>query len=429
LSGVGNSEDMPCSTIAGCPSNCGLRQVGQVEQAQRMITSSDGPIVGEAERGTTLWLVRALALLRAAQLLPWLTVAFAGRWETYGNPGLVVALYAGYMCWAVVLFAQGLVRRGFTRGWVAADVALTAACVYVVGRACLPGYAITWQNWTLGPAMGAAVLTTVSYGPVAGLVAVVGLSVPYVITAWPDTSVVASATGQLLGNLASLAGFTAAAWLFAARLRLSARQADESAAAALRAQRAQAATEARFEERTRQYRLLHDTVLSTLSAIARGGLDHRTREVRERCAREAEFLRGLISAASDASPAGLSAALARVGHDQAALGLRVHHSGDAVPQQLPSQVVTATAEAVREALNNVAKHSGTKEAWVTATGEPDGSIVVTVVDRGRGFDPAVVQPGLGIAQSLRQRILEVGGEVFIDSQPGEGAYVEIRWRA
>src|SRR5829696_31421 len=105
-----------------------------------MITTSDGqPAMGEAERGTMLWLVRALALLRAAQLLPWLTVVFAGRWETYYRPGLVVALYGGYVCWAVVLFARGLLRQGFTRGWVIADVALTAGCVYVVGRACMPG--------------------------------------------------------------------------------------------------------------------------------------------------------------------------------------------------------------------------------------------------------------------------------------------------
>ncbi len=395
-----------------------------------MVTTSDRrPVIGEAERGTMLWLVRALALLRAAQTLPWLLVAFAGRWETYRQPGLVIGLYVAYLCWAVVLFARGLARQGFTQGWVATDVVLNTACVYVVGRACMPGFATTWQNWTLGPAMGAAVLATVSSGPIAGVVAGGGLSVAYAITTWPDIAVAPNGAGQVLGNLASLVGFTVAAGLFAARLRLSARQADESAAAALAAQRAQAATEARFEERTRQYRLLHDTVLSTLSAIARGGLDHRTREVRQRCAREADYLRGLISAARDASPAGLSAALAQVGHDQAALGLRVHHSGDAVPPELPSQVVTATAEGVREALNNVAKHAGTKEAWVTATGEPDGSIVVTVVDRGRGFDPATVRPGLGIAQSLQQRILEVGGQVVIDSEPGEGACVEIRWPA
>jgi signal transduction histidine kinase len=395
-----------------------------------MITTLDGqPAMGEAERGTMLWLVRALALLRAAQLLPWLTVVFAGRWETYYRPGLVVALYVGYVCWAVVLFARGLLREGFTRGWVAADVALTAGCVYAVGRACMPGFATTWQNWTVGPAMGAAVLATISFGPIAGIVAGSVLSAAYAITAWPDVAVVPNGAGQVLGILASLAVFTIAAGLFAARLRLSARQADESAAAALTAQRAQAATEARFEERTRQYRLLHDNVLSTLSAISRGGLDHRTREVRQRCGREADFLRGLISAATDASPTGLSAALAQVGHDQAAFGLRIHHSNDAVPQQLPTEIVRATAESVKEALNNVAKHAGTKEAWVTATGESDGSIVVSVVDRGAGFDPTIVQPGRGIAQSLRQRMLEVGGQVVIDSEPGEGTCVEIRWPA
>src|SRR6266498_109053 len=157
--------------------------------AHMISTSRAEPTIGEAERGIVLWLLRALALLRAAQTLPWLTVVFAGRWETYRHPGLVVGLYVGYMCWAVALFARGLARQGFTRGWVAADVALTVGCAYVVGRACMPGYATTWRNWTLGPAMGAAILATISVGPLAGVAAASALSVAWAVAAWQDVAV------------------------------------------------------------------------------------------------------------------------------------------------------------------------------------------------------------------------------------------------
>lgn len=211
--------------------------------AHMISTSRAEPTIGEAERGIVLWLLRALALLRAAQTLPWLTVVFAGRWETYRHPGLVVGLYVGYICWAVALFARGLARQGFTRGWVAADVAVTVGCAYVVGRACMPGYATTWQNWTLGPAMGAAILATISVGPLAGVAAASALSVAWAVAAWQDVAVAPSGAGQVLGSIASLVGFTVAAGLFAARLRLSARQADASAAEAFAAHLDQAAAQ------------------------------------------------------------------------------------------------------------------------------------------------------------------------------------------
>ena len=64
-----------------------------------------------------------------------------------------------------------------------------------------------------------------------------------------------------------------------------------------------------------------------------------------------------------------------------------------------------TALAVTEALNNVVKHAGVGEAWVTALGSR-GGVTVTVAERGRGFDPATTQPGLGTTGSLRLAIFQ-----------------------
>jgi signal transduction histidine kinase len=74
----------------------------------------------------------------------------------------------------------------------------------------------------------------------------------------------------------------------------------------------------------------------------------------------------------------------------------------------------------------VVKHARTREAWVVAEGQQNG-VVVSVADHGCGFDPVTIKPGLGITRSLRDRMASVGGEVEIDSRPGEGTYVEIRW--
>ena len=43
--------------------------------------------------------------------------------------------------------------------------------------------------------------------------------------------------------------------------------------------------------------------------------------------------------------------------------------------------------AAREALNNAAKHADVDKVWLTASGDGQGGVSVTVVDRSAGFDP------------------------------------------
>lgn len=347
-----------------------------------------------AGRGAERWLVGAAGLLRLAQLLPWLAVAAGGRWHTYRSPVVVAVLYAGYACWAMVLFWNGRRRQRLPARWATADVAVSACCLIAVGSLCMPGYATTWQNWALAPAMGAAIMSVVFRGWPSGVIAGITLSLAYVVGARGDLTGPAPATGTAIGNAASLLAFTIAAGLVADRLRSTARRTDLATAEALRAQEAEATAEARqarLEERVRQYGLLHDNVLTTLTLLG-AGVGGVSPELRERCKMDATFLRALVSAVTDASPEGLNAALGRVTYDQGLLGLQIHHSHDGVAQDLPGPVVDAIAQAVKEALNNVAKHARTAEAWVTAEGHGD-SVVVSVADHGCGFDTATATAG------------------------------------
>ena len=100
-------------------------------------------------------------------------------------------------------------------------------------------------------------------------------------------------------------------------------------------------------------------------------------------------------------------------------------------------VAVAMAHAVREALANVASHAGTGEAWVEVSpaapggqgGEPDG-VCVTVRDTGLGFDPASVDPArLGLRRSIIERVADWGGQASIQSEPGQGTVVSLRWPA
>ena len=95
-------------------------------------------------------------------------------------------------------------------------------------------------------------------------------------------------------------------------------------------------------------------------------------------------------------------------------------------------VVEAVCGAVREAITNVGKHSGVDSAVVRAMVNRDGRLTVSVVDHGRGFDPAAGETGAGgagtgagLAQSVRARMAQIGGTTRIHSEPGNGTEIEL----
>ena len=94
---------------------------------------------------------------------------------------------------------------------------------------------------------------------------------------------------------------------------------------------------------------------------------------------------------------------------------------------LPEDVRVTCFAAAREALSNVAKHSGSDRAWVTVSQHPD-SVRVRVVDPGKGFEVAELErvPD-GEARyglfGLRGRIANLGGTCEIASSPGTGTMV------
>ena len=87
-------------------------------------------------------------------------------------------------------------------------------------------------------------------------------------------------------------------------------------------------------------------------------------------------------------------------------------------------------KAVRELLFNALKHSGRNEAFVRVDPDnADGFVRVVVHDEGDGFDAAsladsVELPGLGLF-SLRERLNFTGGELKVDSIPGDGTRVTL----
>ncbi|MBE0660309.1 MAG: PAS domain-containing protein [Bryobacteraceae bacterium] len=106
--------------------------------------------------------------------------------------------------------------------------------------------------------------------------------------------------------------------------------------------------------------------------------------------------------------------------------LRFTHRG--VPDSMPSEVALCLYRVAQECLHNVAKHSGASKASL-ALKVDKGDIVLSVADKGAGFDPAPAgqSGGLGLI-GIRERVRLVGGRISIRSSPDNGAQIEVRVR-
>ncbi|MFI6318406.1 sensor histidine kinase [Nonomuraea sp. NPDC050556] len=367
------------------------------------------------------FVVALLMLQRLSYLLPACASLFAGD-VVFADRGRNAVLLALALLWNVTLF-RWVARRGwFVTSAVAIDT--LATCVFMVGvtDACLPRSEACVTNWSThallatGAMIGAVSVRAIQFS---------ALLVPIAVYAYAH----AGDLGQRLPPALELAvrvnsyvWFAIIVFFIRSYLAAQARRLD-----ALAEQRLVAEAE-RVVEQTRlaHYRQLHDTVLATLVAIARGGLDHHTVEVRRRCAADAAYVRALIRQDAAGPATGLSNGLARAVAGAAGLGLCVRYAAESLPDDLPADVGVAMAEASTEALNNVARHSGERDAWLTAFAD-GGVVTVRVVDRGRGFEPARTEPGHGLRSSVVGRMREVGGSVEIITAAGEGVCVELRW--
>ena len=239
--------------------------------------------------------------------------------------------------------------------------------------------------------------------------------------------------------LSPLNGFLmAVVTLTARRTLIGSAEAAERAGAALLAAEASAASVAATEQRLlHDERLLHETVLNTLTAIVRGGIG------------ASEESRALLRTRSNQSAQvleGFDTARTTLGHPDPVADVReavelVRASGASVVLDIASlarldgAVYDAFIGAVREALANAARHASattvsvTATVTVTVTGNTGAAATVVVRDDGVGFDPRSVSARFGIDRAITASMSLVGGTARIQSAPGNGAAVTLQWRA
>lgn len=180
-------------------------------------------------------------------------------------------------------------------------------------------------------------------------------------------------------------------------------------------------------------RVLHDTVLATLSLLAHSGVGVGPSALRQQAGDDARLLRQLrLGAPLDAGSTAifspdsdddvLSTTFESVRQRFARMGLDVNWHG-AGQLALPRETLDALLGALGECLENVRRHSGVNEADVTVT-DDDRTVRAMVTDTGSGFEPEAVDGArLGYAESVVGRLNTVGGRARIFSSPGSGTTV------
>jgi signal transduction histidine kinase len=372
------------------------------------------------------------------QVIIWHSFYAADPWRLAG-PATAVA-------WAAAIVAY-LLRRWPTWQLAGLDTGVQVGLALGAMWCVPPGMRGDTANW-LYIVMAGQLVVPAWFAPAALLVP---LALASATAYWAGSVLAMTAAAGNNSPVAAavlLLAIAAAVWCAYLVLRRRSVRADAALARADTESREQYVLLSRNTERREHERLLHDTVLNTLTALTHAGRGDRG-EVVGRCRHDVRLMEFVLSDPREPAEmawrpyGGLLAGIEAVAAEMRARGLDVHvqaappAAAAAGAPAVPVPVAIAVGHAVREALANVASHAGTGEAWVDVTltapgagsAEP-GSLEVIVRDAGAGFDPAGVDSSrLGLKRSIIERIADLGGQASVESAPGDGTVVSLGWSA
>jgi len=197
--------------------------------------------------------------------------------------------------------------------------------------------------------------------------------------------------------------------------------------------------QAHEEERARIARELHDDICQRIALLAvrldvschgnSESLDQLKRELAQ-ASEEAQNLGGDVQAlshrlhSSKLKHLGLAAAAGGFCREFShQCGVKIDFQTGDIPNELSEDISICIFRVLQEAVQNAAKHSGTKDFQVSLR-KGSNAIELTVHDSGIGFDPEMAfrKNGLGLT-SMRERMKLVHGELLIESGRQRGTTV------
>ncbi|MCQ9134806.1 MacS family sensor histidine kinase [Streptomyces hilarionis] len=381
-----------------------------------------------------LW--RALAGYRVLTML-YAVGFFATAYDGFARPWVAVVYYCVLFVWTVATLPRVANAASCTRGFLAVDlaIALTGIMLTTVadshariqsGGPTLPSI------WTAGSVLAFAIKGGWRWAAFAS-------------TAVAVTNLVERGTParDTVHNVVLV-------WVASIAIGYVVEVARASERTLARALEIEAAT----RERERLARDIHDSVLQVLAMVQRRGavIGGEAAELGRMAGEQEVALRTLVSgglvpvsrvsqdAADGAVVYAVDEPAPRESEPDGPVDLRallapfaaarVHLAEPGAPVLLPAPAARELAAAVGAALDNVRRHAGDDaRAWILVEDEPD-AVIVTVRDDGPGIPQgrlaqAEGEGRLGVAQSIRGRLRDLGGGAELISTPGQGTEVEL----
>lgn len=276
---------------------------------------------------------------------------------------------------------------------------------------------------------------------IATAMAAIGLSVPwaagYLIVVPLVYAVIrlTPAGGELSPLKASLDSIYAiilggAILVITTMLRAAATSVDQAQATALEGYAHAVRAHAMEAERVRVDAIVHDSVLTTLLYAARADTPEAQRLAATMASNAIGHLRdAALVSPEDGSTVRITALAQSVREavEQLEGGFEITASRLGT-RSLPASVADAVQSACLQAAVNSVNHAGQgahRTVRITSSG---AGVQITVADDGRGFDLSQVpSERLGVRVSIIELIANVGGEAQVESSPGAGTTVVIRW--
>ncbi|MQY17179.1 sensor histidine kinase [Nocardia macrotermitis] len=345
--------------------------------------------------------------------------------QIWWTPAAVTELVVTGVGLVVASLTVGGRAVGVLAGWLAAVMLAALTALPIAGGYGCFGPSGTWLPPLVAATAVAGVLAWPRWWPV-------NLLVSGVVAAVVD-AYVSGGTGwhTVLENLLRtwvVQGFLG--WT-AARVLAAAIELDAATAIVVRQATVAAGAEATDRERTRFAGLIHDNVLATLLDAARGGTVERLRRSARRTLRQLDTSPHEYRL-EDTGEVLEAIEVLRGEADEHGLPVLVDLADRAGELRIPREVTTALAGALGEAARNSLRHAAPDGRVVTRLVRivaDEGGVVVWIVDDGAGFEvDRVSVERLGVRQSIlwRMRCLR-GGDAQVDSAPGRGTTVTLRW--
>jgi signal transduction histidine kinase len=332
-----------------------------------------------------------------------------------------------------ILCCQYLLGRSGAMRWVVPIVVLGAATIILVGMRSTAQVGLNAVEEAVIGSVAAAMISCVAPVLVVGPRRQIVLFAAFGVTVAAVALVTISAGGSVLPLALTVSGWAALSlggwWIAQSVPRVLQR-----IAAIGRAHQAERHASELEAQRRQNARLLHDTVLATLTLLAHSGVGVSPSSLRQQSGDDARLLRQLrlgglptpsrsgVYTLEPASALTLGSTLESVKQRFGRMGLEVdwHGSGQVL---LPSEVLDSFLLALGECLENVRRHSGVARADVTIS-DDETTVRAMVTDAGVGFDlTAVSTERLGFAESVVARLRDVGGNARLFSSPGAGTTV------